>query len=538
MDSKSRNYFLNLTVFILIFLFSLFALSNIGFILGLSINPFYLLISFFISLFYLFKTKNSVSKPLILLFIFLIFFISFIFSNFFIDTSFDGRCYHFTLENLFKLGFNPFYDDIKTFANENNIFYNLLFASSYPNALEVLRANFYLIFQNMESSKIINFLFGFCSFFYSFHFFLNKLDKFKSLILSLCILLCAVSICQINTKMADFALYYLFILQLFSILLINKKQNLKSNIFILVSSSVLAIALKYIGLLNTVLIFCIWLIFKRKKDILKIILLTTILSAILCAQPYINNTIKFKNPFYPSIGHNKLDFMTKQNPKEFKNKPYLYKFFRSMFSSSSDARMNNPQTPRLYYKIPFTSHFDMPYGAEDIRINGFGHLFSGIFIISIILSLISLFKKRGSFVICAILLTVLLNPICWWARFVPQLHLLPIINCYYFRKNKIIFFLLSALIIANGLWVAKENFATNAYKTYVMNNFYNNLYEKTKNKPIDVYIDKTPHDEDDSTILFRMNEYGIKYILNDIANEDFKEIKTDCTITNSYKIRY
>ena len=71
--------------------------------------------------------------------------------------------------------------------------------------------------------------------------------------------------------------------------------------------------------------------------------------------------------------------MTKQNPIEFKDKPYLYKFIRSMFSSSSDARMNNPQPPKLYYKIPFTSHFDMPYIAEDVRINGFGHLFSGIF---------------------------------------------------------------------------------------------------------------------------------------------------------------
>ena len=31
-----------------------------------------------------------------------------------------------------------------------------------------------------------------------------------------------------------------------------------------------------------------------------------------------SNIIKFKNPFYPSIGYNKLDFMTQQNPKEFK----------------------------------------------------------------------------------------------------------------------------------------------------------------------------------------------------------------------------
>ena len=152
------------------------------------------------------------------------------------------------------------------------------------------------------------------------------------------------------------------------------------------------------------------------------------MSLVLCFQPYMTNISKFKNPFYPSIGHNKLDFMTKQNPKEFKNKPYLYKFFRSMFSSASDARMNNPQTPKLYYKVPFTSHYDMPYGAEDVRINGFGHLFSGIFILSIILSIIQFKKRKGILSLLMILSATLLNPICWWARFVPQLHLLPIMR--------------------------------------------------------------------------------------------------------------
>jgi len=153
--------------------------------------------------------------------------------------------------------------------------------------------------------------------------------------------------------MADFLIYYLFIFQLFSIILINKKINPKTNGFILISSSILSIATKYVGLFNTVIIFAVWAILKKKKNIIKTFAIIAGLSLILCAQPYLTNTIKFKNPFYPSIGHNKLDFMTKQNPKEFKNKPYLYKFIRSMFSSASDARMNNPQTPRLYYKVPF-----------------------------------------------------------------------------------------------------------------------------------------------------------------------------------------
>jgi len=230
--------------------------------------------------------------------------------------------------------------------------------------------------------------------------------------------------------------------------------------------------------------------------------------------------------------------MTKQNPKEFHKKPYLYKFLRSMFSSASDSRMNNPETPRLYYKIPFTSHFDMPYIAEDVRINGFGHLFSGIFILSLIFSVIQFKKRKGIFALFAILLTTLLNPICWWARFVPQLHLLPIINCYYLRKNKAIFYILSLLIIINGFWVMKENFATYAYKTYVVNKFYNELYEKSLKKPIKIYIDKTPYDEEDTTILFRMNEYGVNYKLTDKKDNSFIAPKTDITVTKDYYLKY
>ena len=535
-----KKYCLNLANFILIFLFSIFALSNIGFIFKLPINYAYIILSLFLATFYLFKTKKFAKKFIL---ISIIFILSFIFANFFIDTSFDGRCYHFATENLLKLGFNPIYDNIKEFANSNNIYYNLLFSGSYPNAIETIRANFYLLFQNMESSKIVNYLLLTAGLLYSNYFFLNKLNKINSAILSFATILCSVSICQVATKMADFSLYYIFILQLFSLILIDKKEDVKENSFVFATSSILALATKYTGLLNTAIIFSVYFIYKliKKEDVkhfAKITLITFIGSLILTIQPYITNTIKFKNPFYPSIGHNKLDFMTKQNPLEFNNKPYIYKFTRSMFSSASDSRQNNPQTPKLYWKAPFTAHYDMPYVAEDVRINGFGHLFSGIFLLSVIFTIYCLVTNKNRLAYLIIILSVFLNPICWWARFVPQLHLLPILNCYSLRKNKWIFYILSILLIINGLWIYKENFSTSGYKTYVMSNFYNDLYDNSQIKQLKVYIDKTPYDEDDTTILFRMKEYGINYTLTDKATNDFKTIHTDCTITKSYKISY
>ncbi len=525
---------LDISCFIIVFLFLIFAVSNIGFIFNLSVNFAYIFVSLIISLLILYKIRGFKHSAIVFLLFIAVFILSFVLANLFIDTSFDGRCYHFTIENLLKSGYNPIRHDITTFANKNNIFYNLLFAGSYPNFVELIRSNFYLIFNNMESSKVINFLFIFVGGFYSFYFFrINKLNKLKSLILSFCIFLCPVVICQMNTKMVDFILYYIFLIQLISLSLINNKKDVKINSAILILSSVGAIATKYTGILNTFIIFLFYLIFNFSKQRLKIFFIFVLTGLILCIQPYITNIIKFKNPFYPSAGHNKLDFMTKQNPIEFNKKPYIYKFIRSMFSSASDSRIGNPETPPIFWKIPFTNHFDMPFISEDVRLSGFGHLYSGIFILTILGSIPLFRKKKYTMPVLIIYLSTLLNPICWWARFVPWLYLSSVFVTFFFRKNNLIFYVLSLLLIINGLWTAKENISVTAYKTYVMNNFYNNLY----GKKISVYMDKTPYDEDDATILPRLKEYGITYELSDKKDNTFKQIKTDCTITKSYYIK-
>jgi len=295
--------------------------------------------------------------------------------------------------------------------------------------------------------------------------------------------------------------------------------------------------------LNTFIIFSLILIFDKEKiKLLKIFSLIGVSSFILCLQPYTTNIIKYKNPFYPSIGYNKLDFMTKQNPKEFIGKPYIYKFFRSIFSGASDSRISNPETPKIVYKIPFTSNFDMPFISDDVRISGFGHMFSGMFLLSLLM-LLFVFKKEKNkkelyFIFGIILITTLLNPICWWARFVPQLYLLIIFTFFYMHKieKKSAIFLLT-LTLLNSFWILKENISTAAYKTYIMNKFYNDLYKISQEKPILININKQNNDEDDTSIIFRLNEYGINYKLTNEIDESFKLFNTDCTISKGYKIK-
>jgi hypothetical protein len=71
-----------------------------------------------------------------------------------------------------------------------------------------------------------------------------------------------------------------------------------------------------------------------------------------------------------------------------------------------------------------------------------------------------------------------------------------------------------------------------------MNNFYNDLFIKSQIKPIEVHMKKTPLDEDDTTILFRLNEYGVKYKLSNYLDRDFEKIKTEATVSDSYSIKF
>ena len=92
--------------------------------------------------------------------------------------------------------------------------------------------------------------------------------------------------------------------------------------------------------------------------------------------------------------------------------------------------------------------------------------------------------------------------------------------------------------MANGFLTLRENYFGNAYKTYVMSEYYNHLYRISQKQPISIYKNRVNEDEDDETILERLNEYGVKYSLSGEKDESFDLIKTKATISKNYYIKY
>ena len=122
--------------------------------------------------------------------------------------------------------------------------------------------------------------------------------------------------------------------------------------------------------------------------------------------------------------------MSNQAPQEFEGRGWKYRLFRSIFSESGNIMWD--ATTQL--KLPFTYTEDeyKAFGAPDLRIGGFGPLFSGIVLLAIACMGLVLLWNRWLFVSAAglsllILVTALANEASWWARYVPHIWLIPLI---------------------------------------------------------------------------------------------------------------
>jgi hypothetical protein len=171
---------------------------------------------------------------------------------------------------------------------------------------------------------------------------------------------------------------------------------------------------------------------------------------------YLKNMITNGHPMYPLYGKGHVNNMVlMEMPESLQGKSNLTIFLTSIFAKGvnvSPSYVSNGVQPTL--KLPFTLTKDeiYNYNTPDIRMAGFGPLFSGIFcltIVGIIIMIIDLIKKKDyekliPFVIltCLMLILILTLDGSYWARYIPYFYLIPIMVLMHFlqknlRKNKL-----------------------------------------------------------------------------------------------------
>jgi hypothetical protein len=206
-------------------------------------------------------------------------------------------------------------------------------------------------------------------------------------------------------------------------------------------------------------------------------------------NPYVTNTISRGNPFYPMLGSSEYPSLSAmgQDPIERYETPHNMmgqnRFIRQAYSIFGRPGAQ-PYFPgeNAAFMWPFDigwKDFELYY-FHDVRISGFGPLFSGALILSLILLAIILFRPdtQRLFIIlfcAAIVLSLLVSTHTWWARYGPQLWLLPIIVIaagFTITNNRVVFWstrIIAAILLINALLIAAVHFRWEADATRTTN---------------------------------------------------------------------
>lgn len=374
-------------------------------------------------------------------------------ANFIFDTSADGLVYHQEAVYQLKNGWNPVYNDLPDSVSQ------AIWINHYPKAAEIPQAAIYKVTGHIESGKATNLFLLFATIFLTTSALL-QIKRFSTkwaIFLSLLFTLNPVCINQIFTFYLDGQVSNLLLCFLSASVLFISRSN-KYYLLLLFSIIIITANLKFTGIIFCA-IFSIGLViycFIIKDSRLGMKVFYTCFLAGLIAivfvgyNPYLKNTISYHHPFYPLMGKGSIDIIKESYPIGFSEKGQLEKFYISFFSHT-DNEGSWPWEERVpTLKVPFSvNRVDIINArTEDTRIAGFGPLFSGIFLLALLFFIISnFFFRKYRFVnriilycIIIIIFSVSIIPEAWWARYVPQFWLLPLLMVlsFEFINNKAI----------------------------------------------------------------------------------------------------
>lgn len=518
--------------------------TSIFWILGLSLLKVSLFISFILSIFIcIYILEDNLKNKIISIFISIIVLIISIFvSGYVFDQSDDGNTYHKETIYMLKEGWNPVYNDYKEFAKNNNLTYNHeLWSEHYPKTTWIIGATIYDITNNIETGKFYNITFMYITFvLLSYIIYKQFSKKYLSILISLVTVINPITMSQIFSYYVDGLLGLLLYLSIIYMYLFINNDKDKLIKIVLASLIIIISNIKFTGLAYCGL-FCLgYYIYYFLKNIksnntrlikntIYFIFVVIIAFLVVGSSSYLKNTLEHKNPFYPLMGKDKVDIMTFLQPASFKDMTPIEKNFYSIFSKTANIGVFNNGEPVL--KIPFTfDSYELEQIGYDTRIGGYGVLFSGIFIVSIIFLIffiVDLIHKKDKNIviyviplIITILLMIFLSD-SWWARYAPQLYLFILIPLLLYLKYdnkylKIVFSIFITIILVNSLLC----FKTFYYRDLPLSGASRIELNKNQNREINIYLS-----EDRFTgILANLKDKNIKYNIVSNKNDDMKSL--------------
>ena len=517
------------------------------------------------------RKENIIYKSLCILTTIIAFIVSLIVACNIFDISYDANYYHKPAIGMIKEGFNPFYNNTYDFLKETipeiadeKV---ALWIDHYPKASWQFGAAMYSLTGNIEAGKLQTLLVMLSALCLTIGYLGSRFYKFwQATIIGLVLACSPIVLSQMFAYYVDGLMAILIYMNILLLLMIYDKKytdiSMNEKWIYLMFVIGYAMNLKFTGVFFTgifSLMFYLYNLFinRKNKELLKIFINDTVRFVVVVifgiviigSNSYIKNTVDHLNPLYPLIGNEDIDIVTTMQPQVYGKMNRVEKLFNSIFSKSENVTYYSEDKPQLKTPFTFTKEEVDNIGIADIRIGGFGVLYSGIFILTIILILnicVYFFKNKNDSVIkylfliifAIIIITCVLEE-AWWARYSPQIYLLTIIaiagNLYICNKkniNKIVkvctYIVLAITLIAicyNSLVFIKHR-----YLEFKSSRITRNDLEYIKDKKLDIFeinIDT----ESKKGILYNLKDFDINYKIVE-ENKEFNKY------TYSWQIRF
>jgi hypothetical protein len=247
-----------------------------------------------------------------------------------------------------------------------------------------------------------------------------------------------------------------------------------------------------------IVMVCYWLYVAIKKDWQKLLRLTimgvsAVLFAVLVigASSYVKNYYAYGSPLYPLGGKDAVDIMSHNQPMSFVHKSGPHKFVEANLSATgnvsyAESLANGDIKPKTPFSVNI-SELQVLGSDPDLRQAGYGVWFGGILLLTGALGgwLLLIHGRRYRRHLPLILLpfatvavTALAFDNSWWARYLPQLYILPVIVliCLVLLRVKIFTNLVTFLLLFNiTLTTLLVMSYQSTYATAINNNLKANL---------------------------------------------------------------
>jgi hypothetical protein len=364
-----------------------------------------------------------------------------------LDLSDDGPQYHQQAAMVMSQGWNPLRDWVSPVTNHDAPWIN-----GYAKSQWVYTALLMDLGAGVEAGKSLGLLLALCAGLLSYAALRERLGwgLRSSWLVALVATLNPVVVCQWTTSLNDQALASLILMALATLVLaagpaepaIRWRNALLLAAAFALLASIKASGVAYAGLLLVLAVppllwACGWAL--TVKMLAPGVAGFAAGVLLLGFNPYVTNTIQHGHPFHPLAGAAKVDIITANSPPGVTEQPRWVKLFGSLAArSSSVIGPSRGGSSLLTPKLPGSVNAAelKPFMTKSgVHLGGFGPWFSLALVLALAAAGWAVLRRRRSGWYTAsiwlppllLLLSALAFPEPWWARYVPQLWLLPLV---------------------------------------------------------------------------------------------------------------